>query len=256
MAVYARNVSGLPMRLCAWTCAVPFAKQPWNAPAFGVGVDPRSVAAGCRAVPDSATVVAGSFVLATRLSPFSSAARSLYLLGELDAMAGRVQAATREPGEVLLVLFGLRHSVYNILSLRDLAASFRARAEDTDTVTNTHFIHAAARRLMNTNKEDWLVDILFITDRQQDMTSTLQRAVRAVYASDISSVAPELFVSGVFDVDVEQAYALRLGWRAGPPVLPSAAGGGGGGSLSITSMVWRAWASALILAHVATRSGA
>jgi len=185
----------------------PFAKQSWNAQAFGVGVDRRTVHAGCRAVPDTAT----SFVLTTRLSPFASAARSLYLLVELDAMAGRVQDATREEGEFLLVLFGLRHSVYNIMSLHNLSASYRERAKDMDTVANTNFIHASTRRLLTTQREDWLVDALFITDSQKDMASTLQRAVRAIYAINIYRVAPELFVSGVFDVDVEEAYALLLG---------------------------------------------
>jgi len=221
MAVYPRNVSELRTRLCAWSCAFPFTKQPWNAQAIGVGVDRLTVTAGCRAVSNTATVVSSSFVLTTRLSPFASAARSLYLLAELDAMAARVQDATREQGESLLVLFGLRHSVYNIMSLRDLSALYRARAKDKDVVANMKFVHASKRRLLTTHKEDWVVDALFITDRQKNMVSTLKRAVGAIYATDISRVAPELFVSGVFDVDIEEAYALRLGWRAGPPVVPN-----------------------------------
>lgn len=263
MAVYPRNVSELSTRLCAWSCAFPFAKQPWNAQAFGVGVDRRTVTAGCRALSGTATVVSSSFVLATRLSPFASAARSLYLLSELDTMAARVQDTLRAPGESLLVLFGLRHSVYNIMSLQALSASYRARARHIDTVTNAKFVHVATRRLATTQKEDWLVDALFITDQQKDMVSTLKRAVRAIYAIDISRAAPELFVTGVFDVDVEEAFVLRSGWSAGAPALPStqgsapdaatagAATSGAGACITWITTTWTTLFLTLILAHVA-----
>jgi len=256
MAVYPRNVSGLHTRLCAWSCTFPFAKQPWNVQATGVGESRLAVTAGCRNLSNTETVVSGSFVLATRLSPFSSAARSLYLLAELDAMAARVQAATREHGESLLVLFGLRHSVYNIEGLHELSASYRARAKDKDVVTNTKFVHASRRRLLSTHEENWVVDTLVITDRQNNMVSTLRRAVGAMYAADISRVAPELFVSGVFDVDVEEAYALRSGWKAGLPVLPAATMSAAGPAASAAFCSRACLALALICAQVAANLGA
>jgi len=264
MVVYPRNVLELHTLLCAWSCEFPFTKQQWNAQAFGVGVDWHTVTAGCQALPGTVMVVSSSFVLATRLWPFASAARSLYLLAELDAMTACVQDVTRAPGEFLLVLFGLWHSVYNSGALRDLSALYRAYAEDKDAVANTKYVHTHKRRLLTTHteqtthKEDWLVDALFITDRQQDMVSTLQRKVRAIYATDVSRVAPELFVSGVFDVDVEEAYALRTGWRATSPVPPSTPGGGGGGGMSAGSPASRSTAflaPVLISAWVATRLG-
>jgi len=171
-------------------------------------------------------------------------------------MTARVQAATREQGESLLVLFGLRNSVYNIRSLQDMSSSYRARAMDRDVVTNTKFVHTSRRRLLTTHEENWVVDTLFITDRQTNMVNTLERAVGDIYATDISRVAPDLFVSGVFDVDVQEAYALHSGWKAGPPVLPAATMSAAGPAASAAFCSRACLALALICAQVAANLGA
>ena len=78
----------------------------------------------------------------------------------------------------------------------------------------------------------------------------------AIYATDISRVAPELFVSGVFDVDVEEAYALRSGWKAGLPVLPAATMSAAGPAASAAFCSQACLALALICAQVAANLGA
>lgn len=250
MAVYPINASSLVTRFCAWTCASSFIKFPHNAQVFSVDADRLAVRSRCRDMPDAATFVSVSFVLASRLSPFATSATSLFLLAELDDMALRVQEASAAAGEELIVLFSLRNSVYNIESLRDVSTQFQnLSSNNRESLVNTEFIHTQTRRLLSNSQEDWLVDTLFVSDSTTDISGAIRRAQEAITGIDIAQIAPELAVSGVFDVDVEKAYYVSPGWRSAIYGAAAASASAGSTLTSCASTLFLATWSSLIVTY-------
>jgi len=237
LAVYLVNRTGVSERYCAWSCTLPFVKHPWYAQAE-LMIQGRNSSAGgptCTELPVRATVVGLSFLLGSRLSLHASAALSLPIMAVLDEMSLQTQYDLQTKSGEWMVLYALRHSVYNTHSLRKLSHTFsQDTALHAKVVINEMFMHT--QQTAGT-LDDWLVDALFITDDNHATEHAEQTVLDAVYRINISRVAPELLVTGVFDVDVEFVHHTHPQLSGGTQLPPFASVAAGAVFISMWNIV-------------------